>query len=531
MYHVQSSNRPFFNIFVMKNLFFLFSFIFFNQTLVAQYYNKQLDILPNVTEGYIFGGDMDENNNIFTAFVPVETPETPFHIAKINPMGEVIANSNVSDELYDVIISDLSLLHYMNDTVFVHGSTPYGYHLVHIFNENLDSLNRTTIQYPIEPNIQFFNLGLMTNDENYIYLIGNARYIDNHPTGRFNAGAIMKLSRSDLSLHDYIIHPHDEWTDFDFRSLKFDSEGNLVVHYETFDRNGATGISVQHGRMKFDSDFNIIQQVELPFHFQPQFAAIGTSYELENGNFLFVDSGISYSIFSLSATAVLYCITPEGEEVWRNEEYIYENHGTPASPTPIRSFRGGYYNSDGNMIFISYYYDSSTPIEVRMICVRPEDGEIIWTRFYEGPDGGVPNDGEILGFYQDSDENYFMAGYHLGINGEYDHWIFRTDSHGCIESGCEITSVENPTFTENIFRLKQNPVSENITLIRDGAGLDGMLTVRLYSMTGRLLRQKNSDAPSETIDISTNDLPGGMYILSVADAAGRPVWQTKAVKL
>lgn len=511
------------NILIMKTFIFSFLILFLHQFVTAQYYNIHVDVLPNVTEGFLAGGDTDSGNNIFTAFIPPEIPETKFYVAKINPAGEVNTVIEMSGAFNQVYTS--GLVHCMNDTVFIHGST-YENHVIQISDGNLDSLSRIFIPYPEEEYVERYALGTLTHDADFIYLTGKAHYVEEHPEEKVNAGVIMRLLRSDLSFYDYIIHPHAEMTDLIYSDPKFDTEGNLIIKYQAADRNNFWGY--YHGRLKFDDDLNITEQIDLPFHNQRE--RVGESYELENGNFIFIDNGIDSLIFTRNLTSLLHCMTPEGEQVWRNEEYLYENHGTPAATAPIRFFSKGYTNADGNLVFANFYHDSSTPIEVRIICVSP-NGEIVWERFYERPPGTMPNQGGIYYFYQDSDYNYVVVGYHRTLSGAGNHWLIRTDSNGCIEPGCELTDTEEVNYPENLFSIRQNPVRDNVTVTFDHAKINGTPIVQIYGTTGQLLRQQKAETNSGNIILPTGDLPGGVYFLSVSHYNGQILWQTKIVKM
>lgn len=77
---------------------------------------------------------------------------------------------------------------------------------------------------------------------------------------------------------------------------------------------------------------------------------------------------------------------------------------------------------------------------------------------------------------------------------------------------CRLGDTESEIQQMEVF---PNPASH--TLFASVGGLNGTLTISLYSMVGELLKVESIQADSETIEVDVKDLPSGIYILSVSD--------------
>ena len=491
---------------IMK-VFLTILIIFSSVDLVfGQYYNKLLDADIGLHDIPYYS--YSNNNNIYTASnIP---PAYYCLLSKIDETGNIAAQKKIDNLFLNPAIVLGNRLHCIGDSLIV---LPTNSELeFHIYSLDLDSLDKKEYNLPELDIEHYYGPGYMVHNDVYVYLVGSLIY-QNHPLDIISEGLIIRLFRSNLELDTVSVYPTDV-TDITFHHPKIDNTGSLSIGYEKFDRN-STPVQPHYGMLKFDNDFNVIQEVELPYYGQRDLT--GENYELENGNFIFADEGRDTIGATWGSRAALHCMTPEGEEVWRKDELNLTGIGVTR---PIEDYETARFNADGNLVFASIFHDGSSSFEARLMCIEPTTGEVVWQRYFEAPEG-VGTDGvrgTLNNLHQDDEGNLTLVGHRgTSLSEGVNHWLIRTDSHGCIEPGCETTSTESETNNkpEELFKLIQNPISQSLTL-SISSKLNGQQSqINLFDSSGKKVHSESLIVRNDTYSIPTFSLPNGMYFLEI----------------
>ena len=467
----------------------------------GQYYNKLVDADIGVTDIPI--NSAINGNVIYTAG---RVPSNAYSLlSKFDEFGNITAQ-NQAEGLQLLAGVASNRIYCLGDTVLILSRTQ-GTPL-NLFNSDLDSLDRKEYILPEIDIEHYYHPGYMLHNESNLYLVGVINYF-NHPLDKRAEGLIIRLNRPNLELDAVFIYPSDA-TDILFYHPKFDKDGNLSVGYEKFNFNMNDD---RYGMLKFDNDFNLIQEVELPFHYQH--GLTGENYELENGNFIFADEGRDSISAIWGSRAALHCMTPEGEEVWRRDELNLTGVGVTR---PIEDYETARFNADGNLVFASIFHDGSSPFEACLMCIEPITGEVVWLRYFEAPDGVGTNNvrGTLKNLLQDDEGNLTLVGYRGTSDNGTNHWLIRTDSYGCIEPGCEVTHTDSEiTKPEKLYTLLQNPINDNLTL-SFSSNLIGLETqISLYNANGQSVHSENLVVQNELYQIPTSTFSNGMYFIEI----------------
>lgn len=483
----------------MRFYFIFLLTILLCNSIKAQYYNKIVDAdIGNLDVPFY----SDNNNKTFytASLIPQYTL-----LSRFDEFGDITAQRQI-ENLLSGDPSPSNRIYSLNDTILVFPRN-YGNPL-HLFSPELDSIDKREYTLPEVPYEHFYDPAFIIHNDSYLYWVGSLLFFD-HPLNKQNEGLIIRLNRSDLEIDTVFTYP-PEGTDIIFHHPRFDYDGNLSVAYERFDRN-TPGFNNRYGMLKFDEDINVIQELELPFHFQTQLK--GENYELENGNFVFVDKGMDTLIFSGNSRTVLRCLTPEGEQVWQRDELNLTGVGVA---TPIDSYVPALFNPDGNLVFASTYLDGSLPIEARLLCISP-NGQVQWQRYFEAPEeAGEDYGGILINLMQDDEGNLTIIGYHPTADNGYNHWLIRTDIYGCVEPGCQLTSIEpEASKAEKLFALIQNPAGQSIS-VTVSPNLNGQKAqINVYDISGKQVHSENLVIASDTYSIPTVSFTNGMYLIEV----------------
>jgi hypothetical protein len=220
-------------------------------------------------------------------------------------------------------------------------------------------------------------------------------------------------------------------------------------------------------------------------------------------------------------------ITPDGEMIWnRNFGPISDD----SFALVIKEIE------DGNLLVqgLTNKEDPTNELYGRVgyLAKYTTEGDSLWMRIYSYQPEGTPNAytvHELADATPLPDGGYAAVGWTLVIDtednpGEYfgqDLWVFKTDSVGCLVTGCDtVTSIfelDNP-LDQTWFTFGPNPVHStlNVYLTSIASGLLSNLTLQLISLEGKILREITARSIGGlTYLIEVDKLPAGMYLLTL----------------
>ncbi|MGK0363537.1 MAG: hypothetical protein ACI85O_000584 [Saprospiraceae bacterium] len=514
----------------MKNLLFIL-FCFSSFHLSAQSYFNQM---YNKRDRDIVGGTgRDEawetqiyNNQYYIRQSALSENNT--HITVLNKEGEIV-NEGVFNDLLSSFWNS-KIMTFSNDSLFiVEGIEDIE---LQISNPNLDSLDRITLPLSVfEGQFSTSIKGLVVNQE-YIYGSGNFGYpysgVDsNYATN----GLFFKMNKHTLEIDTIIRYQYENAERTGFGSLTVEDNGDMLVTFtvQMEDHVGTVepedNLNRYTGICRFDSDLNLIWEYIIP-----NFGYDSTAHfyvKLSNGNIVMSDVG-TYSdsdVGSAEDEPALHCIDPEGNTLWRLEEYEFSTVRNLFSYTDMIA------TQDGGVIVSSDYIDwdpffpGTTTVEGGRLRKVSAEGDLLWDRLYlmteELEEGGSTS--RLSGFkgvIEDENGDLFAYG-HIDTDSsatstDVGHWFVRTDSYGCVIEGCEVTSIDlmevrrtdyfsvvNPAFYQIKVELSEDVSSQKSELI-------------LYSLTGKeLIRQKVSN--NSQLQIEVANYSSGMYLLQLQE--------------
>ncbi len=207
-------------------------------------------------------------------------------------------------------------------------------------------------------------------------------------------------------------------------------------------------------------------------------------------------------------------INPSGTNLWI-KEYFGVIYGM--SVTGLRElddgsfiFGGGKESSVNQGLFDSYLFKVNA------------NGDSIWCKEYSYPVSGssqVAWNG--ISTFEITPENHILACGEVFYNGilPKNIWIFKTDSMGCIVSGCDtLTGIENLQFIKSgQFQIFPNPATTQTTITYPTA--EKAIILHIYNMLGQLVYEEKLQKGSSQTIINTTGFNSGLYKVVVGESS------------
>jgi len=171
------------------------------------------------------------------------------------------------------------------------------------------------------------------------------------------------------------------------------------------------------------------------------------------------------------------------------------------------------------------------------------DGELIWKRYYQGL--YLPSDTwPFNAVAETSDGGIIACGYMQDFEitpiPDPDVWLVKTDADGCITPGCqdsilyvsveEVPGTGETALKEVFFKAYPNPARGPIQVEFLNAIRYEEPALRLFNLQGQEVLHQRLQRGAQSAELSTNGLPGGLYILQYS-SAGRVLQQERVVKV
>jgi len=171
------------------------------------------------------------------------------------------------------------------------------------------------------------------------------------------------------------------------------------------------------------------------------------------------------------------------------------------------------------------------------------DGELIWKRYYQGL--YLPSDTWPFNAVAETSDGGIIACSYMQDFGitpipDPDVWLVKTDADGCITPGCqdsilyvsveEIPGTGETALKEVFFKAYPNPARGPIQVEFLNAIRYEEPALRLFNLQGQQVLHQRLQRGAQSAELSTNGLPGGLYILQYT-SAGRVLQQEKVVKV
>jgi hypothetical protein len=212
-------------------------------------------------------------------------------------------------------------------------------------------------------------------------------------------------------------------------------------------------------------------------------------------------------------------ITYEGESI-----AIHPRHSLP-NACNWHEFMNAQRTPEGD-IYICGNWSSPGNASLRgFIYKTNEQGDSLWFKRYHILDGHEQNEHRIWDTDLTLDGGIVCAGGVMQRSGDpypgaNAPWIFKVDSHGCIEPGCQFaTQVEEVVIgLTDAMRVYPNP-AETLTTVSfalpAGVNMDKASHLVLFDLTGKELQRivVPAFASTHTLELDTSALPSGVYSL------------------
>ncbi len=484
------------------------------------YYNKIIDVREGQDDRCY---ELENYNNFLYTRSPesgTDTGEFYTRISKFNLEGNLL-NSVMFDSLITYPLS-LRNMNLVEDTLLILGNKSADKQIsIQYCSTDLEDLGRLEYTIDVEGSGIFVNY--LLQNENYFFAVGHVYFHDDEFPVKDSEGIIIRINKITMDVDSTFTYTRGT-TDFIFARPRIDEFGNLSVSYrESTDNDGILGN--QYGVIKYDEDFNELWAFDIPFH-STSYEATAHHYEFDNGNIVFTDRGRDTLIFTASIAPALHCTNTDGTQIWRRQEYIISNEILAGT---TRYYSEGLINQEGDLVLASYYFDPYISIEARLICVSPS-GELLWERLYESPSLDWESSvAEICGLTELANGDLVLYGYQLLNLPNLNHWLIKVNSFGCLEPGCELTSIDETQKEEQIITISPNLVRRNASILIKSINVSEIreATIMLYSIKGELMKSENISLSDRQIQIEVGNLPVGSYILVVSNE-GR-VLQTEKI--
>lgn len=160
-----------------------------------------------------------------------------------------------------------------------------------------------------------------------------------------------------------------------------------------------------------------------------------------------------------------------------------------------------------------------------------QEGEKLWERYIA--DLYFPEKFSWLSAIEETDDKGFALVGSIEKSTDFDIWLVKLDSMGCLKPGCVdsfqvlISSIEVPNPTAATFKVYPNPVGQNYLYLECHAGnLDTHdLQIRIADLLGQTMKSQPFES---SVDVA--GLAKGIYILTVETAEGKKIFVDKVIR-
>ena len=212
-------------------------------------------------------------------------------------------------------------------------------------------------------------------------------------------------------------------------------------------------------------------------------------------------------------------ITYDGESI-----AIHPRHLLP-SVWNWHEFMNAQRTPEGEIYICGNWSAAGMPLIRSFIYKTNEQGDSLWFKRYHILDGHEQNNHMVLDTDLTPDGGIVCAGWVKQRPGDpypgaNQPWIFKVDSHGCIEPGCQFaTQVEEVVIgLTDAMRVYPNPAETWTTVsfaLPAGVNMDKASHLVLFDLTGKELQRivVPAFASTHTLELDTSALPSGVYSL------------------
>ena len=148
------------------------------------------------------------------------------------------------------------------------------------------------------------------------------------------------------------------------------------------------------------------------------------------------------------------------------------------------------------------------------------NGESIWYREYAKATDTVLLTWNSLYNFEQTPDGGFVACGEMSVNPQIPQsiWVFKTDSLGCLQPGCQYVGVEELQAAKGELKIFPNPATTQTTITYPTT--EKAIILQLYNMLGQLIyEEKLSKGSSQTI-IDTREYKKGLYKVVVGESSG-----------
>ncbi|MGK0364182.1 MAG: hypothetical protein ACI85O_001239 [Saprospiraceae bacterium] len=301
------------------------------------------------------------------------------------------------------------------------------------------------------------------------------------------------------------------------------SDGNLWLASITIDNSQSLSLfEYQNSLSKVDTSGNTLWNFTTPLS-QGQIGRIGGLVEAEDGG-LIINALYGYENQDgwpryMEWEKYIYKISSEGELVWELEIPAPWLNGSTAAWRMIKvADNSGYVAVARDLL----YDGGEDSISQRgWIGKVDDDGNLLWGRSYVGVDSY--NDFQMLYDVKETADGGFVAvGWSEDDNADTlarQAWIIKTDEHGCLVPGCNLTATDEPETTQISLSLYPNPSSDILNIWYESADFNPRQPpqFQVTDMQGRIWRRFSTDVNQVTLMLSVRDLPVGSYLLTCSE--------------
>jgi hypothetical protein len=186
--------------------------------------------------------------------------------------------------------------------------------------------------------------------------------------------------------------------------------------------------------------------------------------------------------------------------------------------TNVKSSNGATYiqplNDDGFILSGSHRVQDTFYRNIGWLYKIKSNSDSIWYREYTFLTGSNDNQ-ELRQVTQMPDKGFAAVGTMYSETGEQDAWLFKTDSLGCLVSGCDVGISEfNPNAGAQML-IYPNPFREAFAINYNIPKESKKGVFMLYDIYGKLIYQVGLNTSINQLQVVANKLVSGVYMASL----------------
>jgi hypothetical protein len=207
-------------------------------------------------------------------------------------------------------------------------------------------------------------------------------------------------------------------------------------------------------------------------------------------------------------------ITPANTIIWDKQ---YEPEITSLTAIKVKELANGDIVVGGTKIHqISEYksYNDSYLFKV------DANGNSIWYREYaKSTDTNLVTWNNLYNFEQTPDGGFVACGkYFVNTQIPVSSWVFKTDSLGCLQPGCQYVGVKELQTTKGDLNIFPNPATTQTTITYPTT--EKAIILQLYNMLGQLIYEEKLSKGNSQTTIDTRAYKKGLYKVVVGESSG-----------